>query len=134
VRRGAIYRQSRASGLVSLLVRRIGHPRVVGQMAAGICLGPSLLGCPAPGVSTALFPPESLGCPNALSQAGLLLFTFLIAVEFDPGLLRGRGRTALPRGRRRWLRRHPVRMSGDDRAASPCLVRVRVGVRGRHQA
>jgi len=69
----------------------IGQPKVVGEMAAGIMLGPSLLGWIAPGVSSALFPASSLGFLNALSQIGLLFFMFLVGLELDSRLIRGRG-------------------------------------------
>src|SRR5215210_1851012 len=46
---------------VGLLFRYVGQPQVVGEMAAGILLGPSFLGWVAPGVSARLFPPDSLG-------------------------------------------------------------------------
>lgn len=81
--------------LVGLLFRYIHQPQVVGEMIAGILLGPSLLGWVAPGLSAALFPPASLGFLNALSQVGLLLFMFLIGLEFDPKVLRGQGLTAV---------------------------------------
>ena len=80
---------------IGLLFRRIGQPQVVGEMAAGLLLGPSFLGWVAPGVSAALFPPESLGFLNALSQVGLLVFMFLVGVELDPRLLRGKSHTAV---------------------------------------
>ena len=65
------------------LFARIGQPQVVGEMAAGIALGPTVLGFFAPHTWTALFPPESLGYLNALSQAGLVVFVFLIGVRAD---------------------------------------------------
>jgi Kef-type K+ transport system membrane component KefB len=80
---------------VGLLFRRIGQPQVVGEMAAGILLGPSFLGWVAPGVSARLFPPDSLGFLNSISQVGLLVFMFLVGLELNPRLLRGRGPTAV---------------------------------------
>lgn len=81
--------------LVGLLFRKIRQPQVVGEMAAGILLGPSLLGLVAPGVFDFLFPAESLGYLNAISQIGLLVFMFLIGLELDLNILRGRGRTTV---------------------------------------
>lgn len=84
-----------AARIVGLLVRRIGQPQVVGEMLAGIALGPSLLGAQAPALAAALFPPNSLGFLNALSQIGLLVFMFLIGLELDPKVIRERGRSAI---------------------------------------
>ncbi|MGE5243754.1 MAG: cation:proton antiporter [Betaproteobacteria bacterium] len=56
---------------------RSGSPKVVGEVIAGIALGPSLLGWLAPGISATLFAADGLVPLNTLSQIGLLLFMFL---------------------------------------------------------
>jgi Kef-type K+ transport system membrane component KefB len=81
--------------LVGWLFGKLHQPRVVGEMLAGILLGPSLLGWLAPGISTAIFPPDSLGHLNSLSQVGLLIFMFLVGLELDLGHLRELGRAAV---------------------------------------
>jgi Kef-type K+ transport system membrane component KefB len=83
------------SRLVGTLFRKIHQPQVVGEMVAGILLGPSLLGWAAPALSNILFPAASLGYLNALSQVGLVLFMFLIGVFLDPAELRNHGHAAL---------------------------------------
>ncbi|HEX6373784.1 MAG TPA: cation:proton antiporter [Longimicrobium sp.] len=84
-----------AARLLGALFRRIHQPQVVGEMVAGILLGPSLLGWAAPEVSRVLFPPDGLGPLNALSQVGLLLFMFLLGMRMDLRHLGSRASAAM---------------------------------------
>jgi Kef-type K+ transport system membrane component KefB len=77
------------------IFRLIHQPRVIGEMFAGILLGPSLLGWLAPGVSGLLFPPSSLGYLSALSQVGMIIFMFLVGLRTNPKELRGHGHVAI---------------------------------------
>lgn len=81
--------------LLGLATRKIHQPLVIAEVVAGILLGPSLLGAVAPEVKDALFPAASLGVLSMLSQVGLILFMFLVGLEMDLGLLRGRGHTSV---------------------------------------
>ncbi len=81
--------------LIGSLFRFIGQPRVVGEMAAGIILGPSVFGWVAPGLSAIIFPVASLPSLNALSQVGLVLFMFLVGLTLNPNELKGLGHAAL---------------------------------------
>jgi Kef-type K+ transport system membrane component KefB len=84
-----------ACRLTGALFRKIHQPRVVGEMFAGIMLGPSLLGWIAPGLAAYLFPRASLGFLNALSQLGVVIFMFLVGLRTDPEELKGQGHSAL---------------------------------------
>jgi Kef-type K+ transport system membrane component KefB len=84
-----------AARLAGLAVSRLGQPRVIGEIFAGIALGPSLLGSIAPSASRALFPPEQLVPLAALSQLGVLLFMFTVGLRLDRDALRGRVRAAV---------------------------------------
>ncbi|MFE5537478.1 cation:proton antiporter [Streptomyces sp. NPDC056492] len=81
-----------ACGVAAALMRRLGQTAVVGEILVGILLGPSLLGWLWPAGSRWLLPGEVLPYLGVLGNLGLLVFMFLVGLEFDPGLLRGRGR------------------------------------------
>jgi Kef-type K+ transport system membrane component KefB len=83
------------SRLVGWVFRSIDQPLVIGEIVAGIALGPSLLGWLAPDLSAALFPPTAIPFLNVLSQIGLIFFMFLIGLELDPKYLRGNLNTAV---------------------------------------
>lgn len=65
------------------LFKKIGQPSVIGEILAGIVLGPSIFGYFFPEAFHFLFSPESLGNINILSQIGLIFFMFVIGMELD---------------------------------------------------
>ena len=83
--------------LLGELVSRWGQPPVMGQLLAGILLGPSILGHIAPGVELALFPhmPEQRAMLNAVAQLGVLLLLLLTGMETDLSVMRHSGRAAV---------------------------------------
>ena len=74
---------------------RFHQPQVIGEMLAGIMLGPSLLGWLTPGTFAVLFPSSSLDFINAMSQIGLVVFMFLVGLELDLEVIRKRGHSAV---------------------------------------
>jgi Kef-type K+ transport system membrane component KefB len=74
------------------LARRLDQPRVIGEIAVGLLLGPTLLGWVFPGVSAFLFPPALNGKIDALAKLGVILFVFFVGLEFQPALIRMRRR------------------------------------------
>ncbi len=81
--------------LVGTLFLKIQQPRVVGEMFAGIMLGPSLLGWIFPHASAFIFPASSLGFLNALSQIGVIIFMFLVGLGINPKELKSYGHAAV---------------------------------------
>ena len=77
------------------LFNKIGQPTVIGEILAGIFLGPSLLGMWLPEYSLFLFPKSSLGNLQLLSQIGLVLFMFVIGMELDLKLLKNKAQEAV---------------------------------------
>ena len=77
------------------MFRKIGQPSVIGEIIAGIVLGPSLLGMYFPEFSLAIFPVESLGNLQFLSQIGLILFMFVIGMELDLKVLKNKANDAI---------------------------------------
>jgi len=81
--------------LFGYLFTKIRQPTVIGDIVAGIVLGPSILGWLLPGVSAFIFPEESLGNLQFLSHVGLILFMFIIGMELDFKALRNKVRDAV---------------------------------------
>jgi Kef-type K+ transport system membrane component KefB len=73
------------------VLARLGQPRVIGEILAGILLGPSLLGVLAPGALAYLFPAQVVAGLQILAQFGLVLFMFLVGMHLDiPSVRRSR--------------------------------------------
>lgn len=89
-----------AARVTGILFRKIGQPEVMGEIFAGLLLGPSFLGALLPGVSAAVFQPVIEGVPpgtlhwifTSISQIGLILLLFLVGMEFEFGHLRELGK------------------------------------------
>lgn len=76
------------------IARKLGQSRVIGEIIGGILIGPSVFGRFAPHAAEKLFPAQSLGSFEVLSNIGLILFLFLIGSELDYEHLRSQRRTA----------------------------------------
>jgi Kef-type K+ transport system membrane component KefB len=77
------------------IFRKIGQPTVIGEIIAGIALGPSLFGLYFPDFKEALFPIASLGNLQVLSQVGLILFMYVIGMELDLKVLKNKANEAV---------------------------------------
>jgi Kef-type K+ transport system membrane component KefB len=84
-----------AARLLGTLFGHLGQPPVIGEMVAGVLLGPSLLGWVWPAAHAALFPPASLEPLRLLSQIGVVLFLFVVGIDVDVAHLRARAGAAI---------------------------------------
>lgn len=84
-----------AGRVIGKLFVRLGLPTVVGEMSAGIVLGPSLFGLLAPDAFGFVFPAESLGTLRLLSQVGICLFMFTVGMELSISHVRQKASTAV---------------------------------------
>ena len=80
---------------VGQLIARVGQPKVVGEMIAGVLLGPSLLGLIAPSVQYALFPESSFGVLAVVSQIGLVLYMFVVGTHLQRDFIATAFRSAM---------------------------------------
>jgi Kef-type K+ transport system membrane component KefB len=83
------------SYVVGWIFARFGQPAVVGEMMAGVLLGPSIFGLLAPAAFQFVFTSSSLGALRLFSQIGVCLFMFTVGMEMDVGELRHKARTAI---------------------------------------
>jgi Kef-type K+ transport system membrane component KefB len=81
--------------LFGFFAKKIGQQSVIGEIIAGIVLGPSLMGWLFPDFSLAVFPKESLKGLQFLSQIGLTFFMFIIGMEFDTAKLKNKAHDAV---------------------------------------
>lgn len=79
---------------VGWLARKVGQPQVVGEMIAGVVMGPSLLGWLIPGWQEQMFPKSSMAVLFCVSQVGLALYMFIVGTEFRTELFLGKFRSA----------------------------------------
>ncbi len=82
---------ARLFGRIAAMLRQ---PPVVGEIVAGLALGPSLLGALPGDLDTELFPSDVVPYLKVLAQLGLVLFMFIVGLELDVALIRGRERIA----------------------------------------
>ncbi len=83
-----------AARLMGAALARIGQPRVMGEIIAGILLGPTLLGAVAPEVKDYLFPPDIIPLLSAAASIGLAFYLFLVGMELNPTAIRERATEA----------------------------------------
>lgn len=89
---GVVVGAARACGAAA---SRFGQPRILGEILAGIALGPGGLGLVWPDAFAALFPADVVGALEVLALLGVVLFMFLVGLELDLTRLRGQGHRAV---------------------------------------
>jgi Kef-type K+ transport system membrane component KefB len=80
--------------VVGLAAKKIGQPQVIGEMVAGVLMGPSLFGWLLPEAQRWIFPQESMSILYTVNQVGLVLYMFVIGLEFQVDLIQQRLRSA----------------------------------------
>ncbi len=80
--------------ILGILAVRVGQPRVMGEVVAGILLGPSLLGAISPNLEAAIFPTDVLPAIGVAANLGLIFFMFLVGLEVDLNQLKGKAMQA----------------------------------------
>ena len=75
--------------LFGIAAVKLGQPRVMGEVVAGITLGPTILGALAPGLQAAIFPTDILPSLGVVANLGLVFYMFLVGLELDPAQLAG---------------------------------------------
>ncbi len=78
-----------------MVFARLGQPAVVGEIVAGIIIGPSVLGRLAPGLAKVLIPDQAVSPLGVIANIGVVLFMFLVGLELDTSLLRDRTRASV---------------------------------------
>jgi Kef-type K+ transport system membrane component KefB len=81
--------------VLSVLFRYVGQPPVIGEVVGGILLGPSLLGRIWPQAAAFVLPPSVAPYLGVISQLGVILYMFLVGLELNLGMLRGRAGSAV---------------------------------------
>ncbi|HSC03632.1 MAG TPA: cation:proton antiporter [Solirubrobacteraceae bacterium] len=76
--------------LFGAIATRVGQPRVMGEVIAGLCLGPSLLGAISPNLQATFFPSDILPALGVVANLGLIFYMFLVGLEVDRGSLKGK--------------------------------------------
>lgn len=84
-----------ACRLLGRVMAAVGQPRVIGEMVAGILLGPSLFGWLAPSLQATLFPAASLSVMSVVSQVGLVLYMFVVGTHLSTDFVKQAYKSAM---------------------------------------